>query len=180
MTEKDILQWIKVHLSNSIKEATKGSYYTEDWLAGMACREVGFLIARYGNQPLSTSQVSALMKGDYGQRAGEKKKQYHGYSYWQIDTGSYPDFIKSGDWVDPFKACQKAVSVLDEKKAYLLKKIPTLTGNQLEDAITAAYNCGQGNVFKAIQNNKDLDTYTFNKDYSKEVRRFREIYKTLK
>ncbi|MGK3945571.1 hypothetical protein ABK046_45420, partial [Streptomyces caeruleatus] len=85
--------------------------YTEDWLAAMAMREVNFLIARHAAKPLA--EVAKLMRGDYSQRTGETKPQYHGYGFWQIDTGSFPDFISSGDWQDPYKCCMKAISVLE-------------------------------------------------------------------
>lgn len=174
MTEKQTLQWIKTHLGEYIREAIKGTIYTEDWLAGMCYRETGFLIDRYVTQGKTPEQIHGLMKGDYGQRPGETAKQYHGFGYWQMDTGSYPDFINSGDWKDPLKIAKKAVSVLNEKKASLEAK-----GISSEAAITASYNCGQGNVVKALRAGKDVDYYTHQKNYSKEVNRFREIYKTL-
>lgn len=179
MTELEILKWIKRNLSAPISDAVKGSDYTEDHLAAMAMREVGFLIARYASKGYLPENMHVLMKGDYGQRDGETEKQYHGYSYWQIDIDSYPDFIKSGNWKSPYSACIKAVSVLNEKKDYLKKQFPSLGGPKLEDAVTAAYNCGQGNVTKALRAGKDVDIFTFNKDYSKEVRRFRGMYLAL-
>src|SRR5205814_5154441 len=131
------------------------------------------------NQHLKADVIASLMKGDYGQRNGDSEKRYHGYSFWQIDIGSYPEFIRSGDWKDPFKSAVKAVSVLEEKRKYFDEKMPGLKDDKLNRAITAAYNCGQGNVFKALINFKDVDAYTFNHDYSKEVWRFRELYKAI-
>lgn len=176
MTEKQILGWIKTNLAPVINKAIADSgttLYTEDWLAAMAMREVNFLIARHAAKPLA--EVAKLMRGDYSQRKGETKPQYHGYGFWQIDIGSFPDFIKTGDWQDPYKCCMKAISVLEGKRKYLQPKFPTLDNR----AITAAYNCGEGNVAKALKNGKDCDIYTHNKDYSKEVWRYRDIYNTI-
>lgn len=171
MTNTAILQWIKKNLSQQIKQAVSGTIYTEDWLAAMAYREVGFLIARYVSQGYKVEQISLLMRGDYGQRKGDPEKIYHGYSYWQIDINSYPDFIKSGYWKDPLKSCTMAVKVLEEKRIYLKQY-----NMDTEDAITAAYNTGQGNVRKNFPN---VDATTFNKDYAKQVREFRSIYLSL-
>lgn len=173
------LKWIKDNLSEAILKAIEGTIYSEDWLAGIAMRETGFLIERYANQHLKADVIFSLMKGDYGQRAGDPEKRYHGYSCFQIDIASYPDFIRSGDWKDPLKSAVKAVSVLEEKRKYFDEKMPGLKDDPLHRAITAAYNCGQGNVFKALINHKDVDHFTYNKDYSKEVFRFREAYKTI-
>jgi len=178
MTQKDALRWIKDNLSFVIKKSIEGTPYTEDWLAAMACREVWILIIRYA-PTRRPSEMHPLMKGDYGQREGESKKQYHGFGYMQIDIGSYPDFVNSGDWKEPQKCFDKAVSVLNEKRAYITRKFPNLSGAALEDAITAAYNCGEGNVEKNLRKGKDVDSSTHGKDYSKDVRRIREMYLTL-
>ncbi len=180
MTEKQIIGWIKTNLSPIIEKAIGDSQpviYTTDWLAAMAMREVNFLIARNASKPFNV--VCELMKGDYGQREGEAEKKYHGFSFWQIDIGSFPDFIKSGDWQDPYKSCLKAISVLEDKRKYLVSHLPTLSGNELNRAITASYNCGQGNVFKALSKGLDVDIYTHQHNYSKEVWRYRDIYNTL-
>ncbi|MBC8045622.1 MAG: hypothetical protein H7Y00_02390, partial [Fimbriimonadaceae bacterium] len=144
-------------------------------------RETGFLFAKYYNQGFSYNDICLKMKGDYGKRTGEKEKQYHGFGFWQIDTGSYPVFINAGDWQDPLKTAIKAVNVLEEKRKYLIQKgwDKKLSAILFERAITAAYNCGQGNVNKALSNKKDIDHYTFAKDYSKEVFRYRDIYRNL-
>jgi len=71
----------------------------------------------------------------------------------------------------------KAIGVLEGKRRNLQSEFPHI--DNLDRAITAAYNCGEGNVARAIRKGIDIDSYTFNKDYSKEVWRFREIYKTV-
>lgn len=186
MTEREILSWIKNNLGDVIdiaiiqaKEKNPELIYTRDWLAAMAMRETGFLIARYVEKKMKTDVIHSLMKGDYGQRPKETEKQYHGFGYWQIDIASYPAFVKSGDWKDPFKTCLKAIAVLEEKRLYLAPKFPNLQGDSLHRAITAAYNCGQGNVQKVLLVGQDIDARTHQKNYSKEVWRYREIFKSL-
>ncbi len=186
MTERDILQWINVNLGPAIdkalvhaREKFPNHLYTKDWLAGITMRETGFLIARYIKEKVKPETIHTLMRGDYGQRSGEKEKTYHGYGYPQIDIGSYPDFVKSGDWKDPFKVFLKAITVLEEKRLYLAPKFPNLQGDSLHRAITAAYNCGQGNVAKVLAAGQDIDARTYSKDYSREVWRFRAIFNSL-
>lgn len=186
MTEREILSWIKINLGpiidKALEEAKKKNpdlFYTKDWLAAMVMRETGFLIARYLEKKMKVEVIHSLMKGDYGQRQGEKEKSYHGFGYWQIDIGSYPQFIKSGDWKDPFKTCMKAITVLEEKRMYLEPKFPNVKGDSLHRAITAAYNCGQGNVQKVLLVGQDIDARTHQHNYSAEVWRFREIFNSL-
>lgn len=117
MTEREILLWYKTNLSTYIDKAIEDSgtdIYTQDWLAAMAMRETWILIPKNVNKPFE--EICKLMKGDYGQRKGETKPQYHGYGFWQMDTSSFPDFIKSGDWQDPYKTCMKAISILQAKR----------------------------------------------------------------
>lgn len=186
MTERDILSWINTNLGSTIdkaivhaREKFSDHPYTKDWLAAMAMRETGFKIAEFTKLGKKPEAIHAIMRGDYGQRDGEKEKSYHGYGYWQIDIGSYPAFIKSGDWKDPFKTCLKAIAVLEEKRLYLEPKFPNLKGDSLHRAITAAYNAGQGNIAKVLAEGKDIDARTYNHDYSAEVWRFREIFNSI-
>lgn len=186
MKEHEILSWINTNLGPVIDKAiseakTKNPdlIYTRDWLAAMAMRETGFLIARYVGQKMKAEVIHSLMKGDYSQRQGETEKQYHGFGYWQIDIDSYPQFIKSGDWKNPFKTCLKAIAVLEEKRIYLVPKFPNLQGDSLARAVTAAYNCGQGNIQKVLILGQDIDNRTHQHNYSAEVWRYREIFKTL-
>jgi hypothetical protein len=178
MTETSILKWIKDNLSPVIIPAIQGTIYTEDWLGAMAYRETGELIARYAPKGLNLESISALMKGDYTQRHNDKQKEYHGFSFWQIDIDSFPDFVSSGDWKNPVKAVFKAVQVLEGKRKYIITHAQ-IQGDLLNRAITSAYNAGEGNAIKCISRKLDIDTYTTGHNYSKDVWRLREIYKTL-
>lgn len=178
MTEKGTLEWIVKNLGEFISPAIENTIYTMDWIAAMTYRETGFLIIRYVNKNVMFYEMHSLMKGDYIQRKGEKEKSYHGFGYMQIDIGSYPDFVKSGDWKDPVKLYKKAVSVLEEKRNYLEKKLPHITGDTMNRCITAAYNCGAARVVNAINTNKFVDYYTHQKNYSDEVWRLRQHLET--
>lgn len=171
MTETSTLKWIKDNLGSimaqAISKSDGGSNYTPAWLGAMAYRETGFLIMKYHDKPVN--EVAALMIGDRG----------HGRGFWQIDDRSFADFCKSGDWKDPLKCCIKAISVLQGNRKYFAAHFPALTGNDLDRAIIASYNCGAGNVSKAINSKHDVDYFTFNQDYSKEVKRFMTIYEAL-
>jgi hypothetical protein len=180
-SDQEMMQWIKNNLGVIITNAIANTNYTEDWLAGICARETGFLFTRYANQGFTFDHICFLMKGDYGKRKGEPAKQYHGFGFWQIDIGSFPAFISSGKWTNPLDTAQMAVSVLEGKKNYLQKQnwYAKLPATMQERAITAAYNCGEGNVNKEFMRNLDVDFYTFSKDYSKEVFRYRSIYSNL-
>lgn len=186
MTNQQILRWIKKNIGLYIQKALlarPGNIYTEEWLAGIACRETGILIAKYSFSPSGNTvdplTVCSLMRGDYTQRPGETEKQYHGYGITQIDIGSFPDFIKSGDWKDPLKCFIKSIDVLNIARTYLLNHEPVLAGESLNHYITAAYNCAEGNEQKVIVKHLDPDAYTTGHNYSKEVFEFAEVYKSL-
>ena len=187
MTDTQILQWIKSNLGSIIRQAINDSNgastpYTEDWLAGIAMRETGELIARYAPQQPDVNIVSSLMRGDYSQRPGETEKQYHGFGFWQIDIHSFPDFIKSGNWKDPYKCCCQAIADLESARAYLTAHAPDeITSNQdlFNHYITAAYNCGSGNEMKVIELKEAVDNYTTGHDYSKAVFTYAGQYSIL-
>ena len=170
--ERELLNWIKQNLGKYIQVAVKDKDYTESLLGAMACREVGFLIRRYVNKGMTFEEICENMRGDYN-------NQYHGFGFWQIDIRSFPEFIENVYWKDPQKTAIMAVSVLDGKDKYL-RKYKLRIGAELYDrAVVAAYNCGEGNVEKAILRGYDIDHYTYNDDYSKEVFRMKKIYEDI-
>lgn len=182
-TNKDILNWIHENLGSTIRELTDGEFketvYTEAIIAGLICRETGFLILRYANKGMGLDEIAKRMKGDYGRRAGESSPRYHGYGFVQIDTGSYPDFINSTPLSDYKSYLRKSILVLEEKRRSI--ESARFTKEKLGDenyirAILAAYNSGQGNVIKSLLHGRDVDTTTYQGDYSKEVMKFRYEY----
>jgi hypothetical protein len=186
MTTRQVLLWIHMHLvphiEKALAEARKKNpalLYSTDWLVAITYRETWTLIKKYASSNTKPDIMHSLMRGDYSQRPGEKEASYHGYGYTQIDIASYPEFVKSGAWKDPFKLYQKTIAVLEEKRLYIESKLPKLGGDQLQRAITAAYNCGQGNVVKALVAGNDVDSRTTNRDYSREVGEKRIFYREI-
>lgn len=180
-TNREILLWVKKNLSAAIQQAIvdcRTDLYPESLLAAMACRETGIIIAKHGaanTMPI----VSSLTRGDFTQRPKDTEKKYHGYGFWQIDIDSYPDFIKVGDWKDARKCCIKAITVLDEKRRYIVKHFPNLPPEELMQATIAAYNCGQGNVVKVLKAGANIDSRTAHGNYSKSVLDLKREYESL-
>jgi len=176
MTERKRISLMLPILEEPIEEATQGTRYDVPWIMALVNRECGWKFAREVEKGKDPREVLENMKGDYGQRPGESKPQWHGYSPFQIDKDTAPQFgrilINKGEWTDLFKAAKVAVAVLEEKRAYLdaqgftEAKLGTHLYNR---AITAAYNCGQGNVAKCLRAGADVDARTYGKDYSQDV-----------
>src|ERR1700760_96701 len=170
MTQTAVLHWIKTNLGAVIQQAIlafPGVIYSEDWLAAITMRETGILLYKYLPHEQEGTKISPLMIGDSG----------HGYGFTQIDNRSFPDFINSGDWEIPLNQYQQTIKILEDKRKYLEGKVPNTY--DFDRVITASWNCGQGNELKAIEQGKDVDAYTFNRDYSKAVWEYRAIYKSL-
>jgi hypothetical protein len=182
MENVDILKWIRTNISPAIKQALSqfpDTIHTEAELAGLTCREVGDLIARYSPLQPDVAIVCSLMRGDYTQRPGEAEKQYHGYGLTQIDIRSFPDFVKSGDWKIPLKCYVMSLKILASNKAYILSKHPEVAGDSLKHYVIAAYNCGAGNESKVLTQHLDPDAYTAGHNYSKAVFEFADQYSNL-
>ncbi len=179
--DKQMMQWIKNNLGSTITQAIEGSAYAEDWLAGMCARETGFLFTRYANQGNTFEQIVPLMKGDYSKRKNNSQKIFHGFGFWQIDIDSFPGFIHEDRWKSALETAVMSVKVLDGKMKFLQQKgwKEKLSSIMFERAVTAAYNCGEGGVNKALTKGLDVDAFTYSNDYSREVFRYRGIYSNL-
>lgn len=59
-------------------------------------------------------------------------------------------------------------SVLVEARGFLRKRA-ALSGRGLLRGALAAYNCGAGNVLRALRQGVDVDFYTAGRDYSQDV-----------
>jgi hypothetical protein len=84
----------------------------------------------------------------------------------QVDYAQ-SDFGKTGDWQDPEANIMFGADELAGNIGYF-KSHAHGNADPLRAAI-AAYNCGRGNVNRAITNNVDVDAFTTGHDYSQDV-----------
>jgi hypothetical protein len=86
----------------------------------------------------------------------------------QVDYAQ-SDFGKTGNWRDPAANILFGTEELAGNIAFY-KAHPSPNVDPIR-AATAAYNCGRGNVGRAINNGVDVDSYTTGHDYSRDVLR---------
>jgi peptidoglycan hydrolase-like protein with peptidoglycan-binding domain len=85
----------------------------------------------------------------------------------QIDFDAQ-EFARTGSWQDPEQNILVGSKILAGYRDFVQRKT-TLAGSALLQAAVAAYNCGPGNVLRAIQDGRDIDFYTAGRNYSKDV-----------
>lgn len=85
----------------------------------------------------------------------------------QIDYDDHV-FARTGPWQDPLENIRYGASLLVDARGFLRKRAP-LSGRGLLRGALAAYNCGAGNVLRALRQGVDLDFYTAGRDYSRDV-----------
>ncbi len=95
--------------------------------------------------------------GDFSQRSGEKTPRHHGFGVWQRDSGTFN--------VD--RSYLKNVRRQAKDAADLL----VANFRMLDDwpAAVAAYNCGPGNVQRALEQGLSVDHFTTGANYSEDV-----------
>jgi len=86
----------------------------------------------------------------------------------QIDYDAH-EFARGDQWKDPARNITYGGSVLRGNIVWLRDNIPNLGGKNLLRAAVAAYNCGCGNVARAIKSGRSVDFYTAHRDYSTDV-----------
>ncbi|RJR43825.1 MAG: hypothetical protein C4567_05160 [Deltaproteobacteria bacterium] len=105
-------------------------------------------------------------RGDHG----------HGHGEMQIDDRSHGRFCASGQWRDLGASLAYVhKNVIVPSFNYLGEHYFDLFGDEDYEALfwgtVAAYNCGAGNVRKALEARQDVDARTTGRDYSADVRR---------
>jgi len=85
----------------------------------------------------------------------------------QIDYDSH-EFARAGTWQDPAQNLMYGASVLNSSRA-LLQRTLSLAATDLMRAALAAYNCGPGNVLRALRSGRDADFFTAGRDYGRDV-----------
>lgn len=181
MTERQITEIYIKHLFPIIP---RDELFGADDLIAIALRESSWKAIREISSGKNELTVLQNMKGDYNTKQPYVNKElshYQGFSVFQIDIRSYREFIISGKWKDMKLSAEKSLAVLHEKRIYLedRKLIDRKNNTHWLRSIYAAYNSGQGNVAKAIRAGLDVDRYTYNGDYSKDVMRRKLIVSSL-
>lgn len=92
--------------------------------------------------------------GDYG----------HGRGLMQIDD-RWHEFARGDGWRDPEKNILYGAEVLRDN----VRTFRTIAPTTWLRASIAAYNCGAGNVRKALTDGRDVDYYTARRNYSADV-----------
>ena len=165
MTEKEVLRTIRSLYGSILISAAAQFRHRPEVLAGIMCRESEGGLSRH------LDRAGPAGRGDSG----------HGHGLMQIDNRSFPEFCNSDAWPDPDKNIAFGARVLRDKRRYLASKSIgwALSDDDLERAAIAAYNAGEGWIWRAIQAGQDVDTVTAHNSYSREVLRLAEIYRTL-
>lgn len=86
----------------------------------------------------------------------------------QIDYDAH-DFARTEKWKDPKENIRYGCNVLKSNIKYIKGKFPNLSEDNILKSSISSYNCGAGNVKKALDAKLDSDTYTHGKDYAKDV-----------
>jgi len=139
-----------------IKAAAEASGQPAEMLLGIASRETGFLWLRHPD---------GAILGDGG----------HGHGLMQIDDRSFPEFCRSAAWRDIAKNVAKGIEVLQGKEAFL--RHHGIEEAMFPRAAVAAYNCGEGNVLKAIRAGQDVDVHTAHGTYSADALARADVFK---
>ena len=134
-----------------IREAAKQAGVSPYVICGIGSRESEWGLSRALDQPGPGG------KGDGG----------HGRGLMQIDD-RWHAFARNGKWADPEANLLYAARVLVSSRSYIKQRY-SLTADALLRATVAGYNCGAGNVAKALKRGLDVDFYTTGRDYSKDV-----------
>ena len=85
----------------------------------------------------------------------------------QIDFDAHA-FARSEEWRNPGKNIHYACGVLRDALTLLSRKTQLKDRDLLRSAV-AAYNCGAGRVLQALTSNRDVDYFTFGRNYSHDV-----------
>lgn len=91
----------------------------------------------------------------------------YGRGLMQIDFDSH-EFARGPDWRDPGANLMYGASVLSQSRAILQRSL-SLSQSELMRAALAAYNCGPGNVMRALRSARDADFFTAGRDYGRDV-----------
>jgi len=151
-----------------ISKASQYYKIQESIIVGIGSRESGWGLLLRPPGPTGT--------GDFNKRRRTTKHRTailpsdgfgFGRGLMQIDY-DFHSFARTGNWQDPEDNIYYAIQLLQDYRDYLIKQM-NLTNNDLLRAAISAYNCGPGNVLKALRKNISPDHYTTGNNYSADV-----------
>jgi hypothetical protein len=136
-------------------------------IAGIGSRESAWGLALKPKGPAGTGDFAkrsfptALRRGPLPPSGG------YGRGLMQIDFDAH-EFARTGAWQDPAQNIRYGCQVLADNRSFFQRRT-TLTDKALLRATLAAYNCGAGNVMRALNAGLDVDYFTAHRDYSAET-----------
>ena len=136
-------------------------------IAGIASRESGWGLMLKPKGPGGTGDFSPRAPKPLIRATPRPADGGFGRGIMQIDFDSHP-FARSGQWADAGANLLYGASVLSQNRT-LLSRATSLVGIPLLRASLSGYNCGAGNVLKAIQKNLDVDYFTTGRDYGRDT-----------
>lgn len=128
-----------------------------------------------------TRETSALSVWCEPPPVGKLGDNGFGHGPMQIDKRSFPEWCSqwSSGKLTVRDGILKGAEVLAMKQKAIGRLLPQLTGEEALKAAVAAYNCGEGNVKKAVKAGKPVDAYTARGDYAEDVFIRRKFYQTV-
>ena len=94
--------------------------------------------------------------------------QGFGRGLMQIDFDAH-EFARGDGWEDPEKNIAYGARVLHDNMRFFRGRVDGSDTEHIIEMAVAAYNCGPGNVQRALKMNRDIDYYTHGRNYSKDV-----------
>ncbi len=155
-------------LLDPIREAAGRAGVRRSVVAGVGSRESGWGIALMPPGPGGTGDF-ARRRFPTRFRTGPLPPDGGGFGrgLMQIDFDAQ-EFARTGPWKDPAENVRAGCAILASYRDLVQRKT-ALAGTALLRAAIAAYNCGPGNVLRALQDGRDVDFYTAGRDYSADV-----------
>jgi hypothetical protein len=132
------------------------------WLVfGIGSRESGWGTAR------AYVDVDGVPDDDIGDGVGDHG---HGRGLMQIDDRWHPDFIASGKWRDSRENIRYAIRAVLKPNWVMINR---WWGERDESfrifALLSSYNCGLGNVRKAVRAGQSPEHFTTGRNYATDV-----------
>jgi hypothetical protein len=168
MNDLETIKYIKKNYGDFIENAAGLNKVRASVLAGIMMRETRGGLSSLLSQP-----------GPGGKGDKDKNGVYHGHGLMQIDDRSFPVFTSGLSWSNPDENIKFGADVLYRKIYFFERRsehLMLLPEWNIERLGIAAYNCGEGNVLKAVNLGKNPDLATAGGNYSNEVLRFAVLY----